>query len=260
MAANVRKIKDEISEAFKTFWNNDLKKSNLHLTEFHTDWSRVRWQLVHFKIDPIATQNLEPSVIDSYHTNNCNTASAHPEWSAKGERSQEFGYSFTEGLELGAEIEVGENLLIEEASAKFSAKVNFSATQEKKVKTVESVTKGFKFDVDPCTAVNATVKLRKREFKNISFQARVKAAGFLIFQGKDNRGQDAFPGYPTDVNIDSQLKLVGMKNEFDAKGKLSGTLEVGDLDIDIHAVKPKCNPDDLCSKQPVAPGAVKLLT
>jgi hypothetical protein len=243
MSVEVRNVKAEIEQALE----GSLKKAYPEMTDFTMDWSRNKWELVHFTIPPIDPTVSDPSAFLATDWPNCINAAQKQVWKDSAETDDTFTYSFTEGLELGMSIEVGEDLLIENAEVKFSAKLNFSATQTKTVTKKHSREVDIELTVPACTHVYGQALLYTGKF-DVPFEASVKVTGPLYFSGKIPNG---VVGPRAGATIEEQLESLNIKNQFDAKGILGGVVGIR-TEIVTNGTKPKCPPESDCVKSNIS--------
>jgi hypothetical protein len=205
------------------------------------------------KVDPTTE---DPSSVLSTSWDNCLNMDQEESWKDSTETEDTFTYSFNEGLELGAEVEAGENLAIEKATVKFSAKLSFSATQTKTVSNKRAREIDVTIKVPPCTTVSAQALLYTGKFES-ALHTAVKATGGFAYTGTYTGGAQF--GYQYGLTIEELLKTIGKDNLFKAEGKLGGAVGIR-TEIKTAGTKAKCPPDSVCSKQNIAAGSAAVLS
>jgi hypothetical protein len=254
MGANVRDVKAEIEAALKASLEQGGQKQKV--TDLKALWDDVKWQLVTFDVDKVDPTTEDPSSVLTTSWNNCLNTDQEESWKDSTETEDTFTYSFTEGLELGAEVEAGEDLAIEKATVKFSAKLSFSATQTKSVSNKRAREVDVTIKVPPCTAVSAQALLYTGKFES-ALHTAVKATGSFGFVGKYADGTQI--GYPPELTIEELLKTIGKENLFKAEGTLGGAVGIR-TEIKTDGTKAKCPPDSVCTKQNIPAGSAAVLS
>lgn len=247
MTVEVKDVKKAIEKRFR---NHILKTTTPGAKNFTFSWEGVKWELVNFKIDPVDLTATEPSAFLTAEWNNCTTEAQHQRWAESKTHTDTFSLSFREGLQLGMDVEVKEDLIIESAKVKFSAKLDLAATQTQTTTASQTMGVDETITVPACKRLEATAFLYTGEF-DTDFQVSVKATGPFGY-GYDT--YDGNPmGYAPPLTIEDFLASFGMENRFDATGKLSGAMGIR-LKTETMAHKPaKCPPDSGCVQANIVP-------
>ena len=243
MAISVRDVKAEIENKFKSHIIRNIAPGS---TNFRYAWKDVKWELVNFKVDPISATTTDPSAFMTGNWNNCSTETQQETWSNSKTNAETFTISFREGLQLGMDVEVKEDILIESSKVKFSAKLDLSSTQTQSSTVSQTMSVNEVIKIPACKSIEATAFIYKGKFST-DFQASVKATGRFGFSYDDplEKGNPSH-GNPADFTIEEFLKDNKIKNQFDAKGKLSGVVGLR-LDTVTQAHDPvDCGEDSGC--------------
>ena len=188
---------------------------------YDINWDEVTWVFESFTIGNINPTVGAPKSVGQVLFNNCTKAKQEHKWSEDFEVEESFTYSFTEGLELGIEVEVETNFLVGKASTTLSAKMDFSATQEKTVKTTSKHSVEEDYHIDPCSHFEAKYLVYRGTFKGIKFEATVKAEGKLSWKAHTFSGEQS-------ENIEKILEKARIPNKFVAQGKLGSKTAVSE--------------------------------
>jgi hypothetical protein len=249
MAASVKPVRKEIEDAI--IKKRQQQDPGAH--DFAWHWEKVRWELLEFDIQPIDPTVSDPYAFADTTWDNCTTEVQQQVWREEKKTTDTFTISFTEGIELGAEVEVGVDIpCVGKGNIRLSTKLSFSSTQTTTVTQEQTHHIDLTYNVPKCTKLIAEALIYMGEFES-DFTASVKGTGHFTYEWTTGGGARASPGIPQDGpwpefwTLEGQLQWLGWENRFDANGSLGGAVGI-QTNIETDGVKPDCRPESACYK------------